>query len=63
MTDPEPAESTSNRELAMRIRLIEQENEVPNRAAAYLSSASLPRDLSIRSFKRWTADGIPVPMS
>ncbi|MEX5303116.1 hypothetical protein [Kocuria sabuli] len=31
-----------NRELKKRIRLLEQENEVLRRAAAYLSQANLP---------------------
>ena len=31
------------REANKRIRLLEQENEVPHRAAAYLSHADLPR--------------------
>ena len=36
----EPAE---NRELKRRLRLLEQENEVLRRAAAYLSQANLPK--------------------
>ena len=36
------AEVAENRELKKRIRLLEQENEVLRRAAAYLSLASLP---------------------
>ncbi|MGH3344727.1 MAG: transposase [Carbonactinosporaceae bacterium] len=35
-------ESAEKRELRKRIRLLEQENEVLRRAAAYLSQASLP---------------------
>ena len=35
-------ESAENRELKKRIRLLEQENEVLRRAAAYLSQAKLP---------------------
>ena len=35
-------ESKENRELRKRIRLLEQENEVLRRAAAYLSQANLP---------------------
>ena len=35
-------EARENRELRKRIRLLEQENEVLRRAAAYLSQASLP---------------------
>jgi len=38
----DPAQSASERELKMRIRLLEQENEVLRRAAAYLSQANLP---------------------
>ena len=36
------AESAENRELRKRLRLLEQENEVLRRAAAYLSQANLP---------------------
>jgi transposase-like protein len=36
------AEGAENRELKKRIRLLEQENEVLRRAAAYLSQANLP---------------------
>ncbi len=35
-------EHAENRELKKRIRLLEQENEVLRRAAAYLSQANLP---------------------
>jgi len=35
-------EQSENRELRKRIRLLEQENEVLRRAAAYLSQANLP---------------------
>ncbi len=37
-----PAENAENRELRKRLRLLEQENEVLRRAAAYLSQANLP---------------------
>ncbi len=36
------AEHTENRELRKRLRLLEQENEVLRRAAAYLGQANLP---------------------
>jgi transposase len=36
------ADNAENRELKKRIRLLEQENEVLRRAAAYLSQAHLP---------------------
>jgi len=36
------AEHAENRELKKRLRLLEQENEVLRRAAAYLSQANLP---------------------
>ena len=35
-------ESAENRELRRRVKLLEQENEVLRRAAAYLSQANLP---------------------
>ena len=43
------AESAENRELKKRVRLLEQENEVLRRAAAYLSQANLPGKGSTRS--------------
>ena len=39
---PTLAESTELRELKRRNRLLEQENEILRRAAAYLSQANLP---------------------
>ncbi|MGW0552435.1 transposase [Streptomyces altiplanensis] len=41
--------SAENRELKKRVRLLEQENEVLRRAAAYLSQANLPGKGSTRS--------------
>ena len=43
------SESAENRELKRRVRLLEQENEVLRRAAAYLSQANLPGKGSTRS--------------
>ncbi len=43
------AEDTELREARKRIRLLEQENEVLRRAAAYLSQANLPGKGSTRS--------------
>ena len=42
-------ENTELREARQRIRLLEQENEVLRRAAAYLSQANLPGKGSTRS--------------
>lgn len=42
-------EAAETRELKKRIRLLEQENEVLRRAAAYLSQAQLPGKGSTRS--------------
>jgi transposase-like protein len=39
---PTSDEQAENRELRRRLRLLEQENEVLRRAAAYLSQAQLP---------------------
>jgi transposase len=43
------AEHAENRELRKRLRLLEQENEVLRRAAAYLGQANLPGKGSTRS--------------
>ncbi len=48
------------RELKKRNKLLEQENEVLRRAAAYLSQANLPGKRSSRSSVRWPR---PVPAS
>jgi transposase len=37
------AEHAENRELKRRVRLLEQENEVLRRAAAYLSQGAIPK--------------------
>lgn len=42
-------EASENRELKRRVRLLEQENEVLRRAAAYLSQVQLPGKGSTRS--------------
>jgi len=39
---PTSDEAVENRDLRRRVRLLEQENEVLRRAAAYLSQAQLP---------------------
>ncbi|MFI7585013.1 IS3 family transposase [Kocuria sp. M1N1S27] len=56
------ADSTENRELKKRIRLLEQENEVLRRAAAYLSQANLPKRL-YPLVNELAADGIPVAVT
>ena len=43
------SDTVENRELRKRVRLLEQENEVLRRAAAYLSQANLPGKGSTRS--------------
>ena len=42
-------DAAETRELKRRVRLLEQENEVLRRAAAYLSQANLPGKSSTRS--------------
>ncbi|WP_246308451.1 IS3 family transposase [Kineosphaera limosa] len=55
-------ESTELRELRRRNRLLEQENEVLRRAAAYLSQANLPKRF-YPLVSELAADGIPVAVS
>ncbi|MGP9744780.1 IS3 family transposase [Brachybacterium sp. AOP29-B2-41] len=55
-------DSTELRELRRRNRLLEQENEVLRRAAAYLSQANLPKIL-YPLVSELAADGIPVAVS
>ncbi|MGW0157805.1 IS3 family transposase [Mycobacterium sp. NPDC003323] len=61
-----PGKSTSEsgelREARRRIKLLEQENEVLRRAAAYLSQANLPKRL-YPLVKELAADGIPVAVT
>jgi transposase len=53
----EPEKSSTGggelREMKKRLRLLEQENEVLRRAAAYLSQANLPGKGSTRSSESW----------
>ncbi|HPQ85976.1 MAG TPA: IS3 family transposase [Mycobacterium sp.] len=56
------SESAELRELRRRTRLLEQENEVLRRAAAYLSQANLPKRL-YPLVKELAADGIPVAVT
>ncbi|WP_107423183.1 IS3 family transposase [Streptomyces qinglanensis] len=53
------SESAENTELKKRVRLLEQENEVLRRAAAYLSQANLPKRL-YPLVRELAADGVPV---
>ncbi|WP_330445793.1 IS3 family transposase [Kocuria rhizophila] len=55
-------ESTELRDLRRRNRLLEQENEVLRRAAAYLSQANLPKRL-YPLVSELAGDGIPVAVS
>ena len=54
------ADRAELREARKRVRLLEQENEVLRRAAAYLSQANPPGKSSSRSSVRWPR---PVPAS
>ncbi|WP_282828229.1 IS3 family transposase [Gulosibacter sediminis] len=56
------AEGAELREARKRIRLLEQENEVLRRAAAYLSQANLPKRY-YPLVKELAADGIPVTVT
>ncbi|WOR02327.1 IS3 family transposase [Mycobacterium marinum] len=56
------SESAELREARKRIRLLEQENEVLRRAAAYLSQAHLPK-MIYPLVRELAADGIPVTVT
>lgn len=51
------------REARKRIRLLEQENEVLRRVAAYLSQANLPQKRGFPVVTGLAADGVPVTVS
>ncbi|MFI7585428.1 IS3 family transposase [Kocuria sp. M1N1S27] len=55
-------ENAELREAKKRIRLLEQENEVLRRAAAYLSQANLPK-IMYPLVRELAADGIPVAVT
>ncbi|MFC9248932.1 IS3 family transposase [Streptomyces sp. NPDC057136] len=55
-------ESTELREARRRIKLLEQENEVLRRAAAYLSQAYLPKRIS-PLVRELAVDGVPVTVT
>ncbi|MGW4874911.1 IS3 family transposase [Streptomyces chartreusis] len=55
-------ESAELREARRRIKLLEQENEVLRRAAAYLSQAHLPKRI-YPLVKELAADGVPVTVT
>jgi putative transposase len=57
------AEFAELRELRKRNRLVEQENEVLRRAAAYLSEANLSGKRLYPLVSELAADGIPVTVS
>lgn len=57
------SESAELRELKKRNRLLEQENEVLRRAAAYLSQSNLPGKGHTRELRELAADGIPISVS
>ncbi|MEI7059394.1 IS3 family transposase [Nocardioides sp. CCNWLW239] len=56
------AENAELREAKRRIRLLEQENEVLRRAAAYLSQANLPK-MMYPLVRELAVDGIPVAVT
>ena len=56
-------EAAELREARKRIRLLEQENEVLRRAAAYLSQANLPGRGSTPLVKELAVDGVPVTVT
>ncbi|RQX11044.1 IS3 family transposase [Micromonospora inaquosa] len=60
--DVSGSESAELREARKRIKLLEQENEVLRRAAAYLSQANLPKRL-YPLVSELAADGIPVAVT
>ncbi|WP_327340985.1 IS3 family transposase (plasmid) [Streptomyces sp. NBC_01324] len=55
-------ETTELREARRRIKLLEQENEVLRRAAAYLSQANLPKRI-YPLVKELAGDGVPVTVA
>ncbi|MGE0307232.1 MAG: IS3 family transposase [Acidimicrobiia bacterium] len=59
---PTTAELVELRDAKRRIRLLEQENEVLRRAAAYLSQANLPK-MKFPLVRELAVDGIPVTVT